>query len=117
MADTDDRIRLMDTFEDILARCAADGLDPLGDLADAALRITGHDVPVVVATEDEPRPLVAVRTRRVTGRAHLYVGPGADAAHELTRCGLLLGDTELVPWLQTAPEDRCTRCVELDAAR
>lgn len=115
MERTDDRTRLMDTFEDILARCAVDGLDPLGDLADAALRITGH-APVVVATEDEPRPLVAVRSTRVTGRAHLHAGP-AEHGSDLTRCGLILERTELVPWLQTAPEDRCTRCVELDAAR
>lgn len=117
MADTDDRIRLIDIFEDVLARCATDGIDPAGELADAALRFTGRDVPVVTATEDVPRPLVAVRTVRVTGRAHLHVGPAQSPGQELTQCGLILSNAELVPWLQTAAEDRCTRCVELDAAR
>lgn len=55
----------------------------------------------------------ALRTRR--GRAHLQA-PGGVAGFEATVCGRSLSGAQVLPWGQTAPEDRCARCSKAAAA-
>ena len=52
---------------------------------------------------------MAIRSYRPTAPSHLWtntrLGPWYDTA-----CGRTLSAPQIVPWEQTAPEDRCTRC-------
>lgn len=56
------------------------------------------------------RPLVALRARRTSGKAHLGLPMTGSTRHNDTLCGRRLSDAEALPWKNTAPEDRCARC-------
>lgn len=113
MAATDTRTRLVDVFEDVLARCATDGLDPAGELADTALRI--------LAPEQAPPapagPTVLAELVAVTGDGalvHLYAR-SADGDTVVTECGWIMAGADLSPWLDTAVQGRCQVCVDRHA--
>lgn len=56
--------------------------------------------------------LTAARTHRNAGRAHVWTGQRTGPWFD-TACGRGLSNPELVPWAQTAPQDRCKRCATM----
>ena len=60
----------------------------------------------------EPRAaLVAIRSKRTSGRAHLAAS-WTSSFGRATVCGRALSNPEEVAWDQTAPEDRCVSCTK-----
>lgn len=114
MAATDTRTHLVDVFEDVLARCATDGLDPAGELVDKALRILA---PEQVAPVPPARPTVLGELVAVTGTGalvHLFAtSPDGDVVQ--TECGRLMTGADLSPWLDSDVGDRCMVCVDAHA--
>ena len=56
--------------------------------------------------------LIAVRdSRKSRGRAHLNDGY-SSRGYTIPACGVVVRNPELLPWEQTATEDRCKRCAK-----
>lgn len=55
----------------------------------------------------------AIRTKKGAGVAHLASTSGSTGPWWDTACGRTLSAPEVLPWAQTADEDRCKRCTKI----